>query len=296
MVELILLTVAAAVITSLLAGAAATLGFAVALWGYGPYYHDGAERSGARNWPEFRRKWARPFWATLRWCFDHRVAEADVPLAGRPLDAGERAIYGCHPHGVLALATALTFFPLESPAQQQPAQRTAVHALLLSVPVVRDLLLWFGCIDASRDVLAAALARGERVVLVPGGIDEMGAAFRDPDRARPRGFLRLAFELDVPVVPVVCPAEVDVCWTWRGEWPLVTALRRFTAGVVRYPCPTFCMPRLWPTRTRLHVLKARAPLRPADFRAGADAFAAAYWRTVDELYAEAAAARPPRRR
>lgn len=257
-------------------GLAAHAGFAAGLWLYGPYYYDRSERDGSRNWPEFRRRWGRPLWAGLQRLYRFRLAQ---PLPEPGPDAPV-LLYACHPHGLFALFVGLTFLPGRT---GRPGVRVAVHHNLMCVPVVRELLLWFGCIDASRDVVRAALQRGESVAVVPGGVYEMGAPVL-PRSARPAGFLRLAAELGVPVVPVVCPAEETVVWTWRGEWAAVTRLRRAMLRVLRYPFPTFFWLRVAPPPLVVHA--AQRALRPQDYPTF-EAFAEAYWHTLDRLLAQA---------
>jgi hypothetical protein len=107
------------------------------------------------------------------------------------------------------------------------------------------------------------------VALYPGGVREMGAPFRNPSTLP--GIVRLAFEYKVPLVPVYCHGEKDVCWTFEPEWPWLTPVRRFFNWLIRYPFPTFFYPRLWnwfTGRVHLTTVVGKA-LNPQDFESEA---------------------------
>jgi 1-acyl-sn-glycerol-3-phosphate acyltransferase len=80
------------------------------------------------------------------------------------------------------------------------------HDLLFKVPGVRAVLTPYGTIPASPEHLRRALARGAAVLVYPGGDRETYRATwhsADIDFAHRTGFVRLALQLGVPVVPVV---------------------------------------------------------------------------------------------
>lgn len=67
------------------------------------------------------------------------------------------------------------------------------------------------CRDASRDAVDQAVARGDRIGLVPGGISEMFEGYPKPSTHPDeeytiirQGFLRLAARHNVPVMPIFC--------------------------------------------------------------------------------------------
>lgn len=80
------------------------------------------------------------------------------------------------------------------------------HDLVFAVPGIRALLQPFGTVPASPDNMRAALAQGAALLVYPGGDHESyRASWRSAeiDFAHRQGFVRLALELGVPVVPVV---------------------------------------------------------------------------------------------
>ena len=80
------------------------------------------------------------------------------------------------------------------------------HDLVFKVPGPRALLQPYGTVPASPDNMRTALARGAALLVYPGGDQESyRASWRSAeiDFAHRKGFVRLALELDVPIVPVV---------------------------------------------------------------------------------------------
>lgn len=80
------------------------------------------------------------------------------------------------------------------------------HQALLRSPLVGSVLTRFGVLPASRSVAIEALRRGACVMVFPGGEVELHRPFYARDRIRFQGrtgFLSLAGEADVPLVPLV---------------------------------------------------------------------------------------------
>ena len=122
----------------------------------------------------------------------------------------DQSILAFVPHGVFPFAFA--FGALPDKAQTafgifQPVIATATNLF----PVVRTILKWLSCIDASRSSVDEALGQGRRIGIVPGGIAEMFEGYPKPN-TKPdeeyaivrKGFLRMALKHNVPVVPIYC--------------------------------------------------------------------------------------------
>ena len=80
------------------------------------------------------------------------------------------------------------------------------HDLVFKVPGIRATLQPYGTVPASPENMRAALARGAALLVYPGGDHESYRATwhsADIDFAHRMGFVRLALELDVPIVPIV---------------------------------------------------------------------------------------------
>lgn len=80
------------------------------------------------------------------------------------------------------------------------------HDLVFKVPGVRAVLTPYGTVPASPENMRRALARDAALLVYPGGDHETYRATwhsADIDFAHRTGFVRLALELGVPIVPVV---------------------------------------------------------------------------------------------
>jgi hypothetical protein len=134
-----------------------------------------------------------------------------------------------------------------------------VHSLLLAIPIVREFMLWMGAIDVSWQAISHQLTRTDavcHVAIIPEGVRGIGKPIGDSTRplhvppsvhlpswhSKQWGFLRRLFhmEIDIDIVPVICPREVSLCRIWTGEWSWITYVRKATANSkLRYPFPTF---------------------------------------------------------
>jgi 1-acyl-sn-glycerol-3-phosphate acyltransferase len=80
-----------------------------------------------------------------------------------------------------------------------------MHKTFIEAPIVGWFTRSFGAVYASRESAREAIARGEDVACFPGGDIDSSRPFyehRDVDFGERRGYVRLALETGVPIVPV----------------------------------------------------------------------------------------------
>jgi 2-acylglycerol O-acyltransferase 2 len=128
-------------------------------------------------------------------------------IAGTPL-ASE--ILAFIPHGIFPFAFgvgALTDWAQRIFGSFRPIVASAV----LKVPIFGDLVGMIHGLDASKTEVDRALAHGERVGVIPGGISEMFTGYPrsgcHPDEEYAivrKGFLRMALRHQKPVIPIFC--------------------------------------------------------------------------------------------
>ena len=70
-------------------------------------------------------------------------------------------------------------------------------SVLFRIPIVREMTLWFGAVDASKPTCELLLSKGSTLVVYPGGIDEVCAR---------RPFLALSL-----AVSLACSHPVQPC-------------------------------------------------------------------------------------
>jgi hypothetical protein len=94
--------------------------------------------------------------------------------------------------------------------------RTLTASVLFRVPLVREWSLWTSGIDARRSVAEQALDRGRTILVRPGGEAEQLRTTRGREIVylqRRKGFIRLAMQKQVPVVPTYVFGASDYHYT-----------------------------------------------------------------------------------
>jgi 1-acyl-sn-glycerol-3-phosphate acyltransferase len=101
--------------------------------------------------------------------------------------------------------------------------RTLGASVLFRLPLVREWTLWTGGIDARRSVAEQALDRGRTILVRPGGEAEQLRTTRGREIVylqHRKGFIRLAMQKQVPVVPTYVFGASDYHYTWGGMFAL----------------------------------------------------------------------------
>jgi len=110
------------------------------------------------------------------------------------------------PHGTGAEYRVLMAGLLDS-VLPNSAQRTRTLAasVLFRLPLLREICLWTSCVDARRSVAEKLLRRGRSILVIPGGEAEQIRTVCGREIVylnRRKGFLKIALQCNVPVVPV----------------------------------------------------------------------------------------------
>ena len=177
---------------------------------------------GARD-PEFIRAQLPGMWLLASLYFRAEVRGLDrVPETGPVLFVGNHSGGNMTPDTLVFMLAFNTYFALERPIY------ALAHALVTSWPLLGSFLKRWGVLTAGPDAAARALRSGGCVLVYPGG---------DVDAHRPwtarhevrfdgrKGFIRLAREAGVPIVPVVSAGGHDTFMTLTDGRRLAKALR-----------------------------------------------------------------------
>ena len=81
-----------------------------------------------------------------------------------------------------------------------------VHDLIIKIPLLKEVLPGMGCVRASHKSAADLLARGQKLVVFPGGDVEAWRPFKKRYQiifSGRKGFVRLALRQGTPIVPCV---------------------------------------------------------------------------------------------
>lgn len=186
-------------------------------------YLDGAEVNvkRCRAWPSFSRR----FWLFTFFRKFYRQ-EVHVPAGF----AEEQIILALHPHGAMAdYRVILDGQLLELLPSLRGSIRWLAASVLFRLPIVRELTLWTGCVDARRSVAESVLRDGLSIGVLPGGEQEqLRTRFgHDSVYLKKRfGFVKLALRFGVPLVPAYVFGCVDLYYTSTFLFALRAALVR----------------------------------------------------------------------
>jgi 1-acyl-sn-glycerol-3-phosphate acyltransferase len=166
--------------------------------------------------PDYIREWLPAFWLAASLYFRAEVRGLHkVPEEGGVLLVGNHSGGNLTPDSLVFSLAFNTYFGVERGFYQ------LAHNLVLSLPG----LSWMrkhGTIAANHENAHAALANGDALLVYPGGDYEVHRPSWESakvDFGGRKGFIRLALEEDVPIVPVVAiGGQETALFLSRGEW------------------------------------------------------------------------------
>lgn len=149
-----------------------------------------------------------------------------TPLADTQIHLGlDQVVFGFHPHGIFpgtvlwctktkAWRDAVDRSASWRAPEDTPRRRVTVHAatVVFRLPLIRELVMAIGGMDVCRGSIEEAVKLGYSPWIVPGGQAELVESLASPRGdlrivTRHIGFIRLAMQHQLPVVPVVCHGE-----------------------------------------------------------------------------------------
>lgn len=281
-----LISLAAILSTSL----AFVTGFLLALV-YSSYsYTDGSENTRERYSPRLQSlvsciliPFSRHYLSySIQYRSESNTKEANRELKKKvknylDVNTNEVAIIAASPHGLIASATA---FLIVAPYKKYWNQAVlCVHKHLFKIPFLRDFFLALGLMNVTRDNMRYLL-RSDRPVsicIVPGGCREMVIDKDNPIQTKHKGFLDEAFNLQIPVIPVLHFGQEDVFPSYSCPW--LDKLRLICLDWFGYPFPCFF---IGPFSRKLTSVVLE-PIYPRDHESLQD-FIDTYYKTVKEKH------------
>ena len=182
------------------------------------------------------------FWSTH---FDYFPMTVTPWAPDARLDAeATQYVFGVHPHGIHcwplnAFALLGSPFDRRFPGLVGARLSGLAATVIFQIPVVRELFLSLGYLDAGRATADKALARGRSLYVCTGGEEESMRSARGVDvvvLARRKGFVRLAVKHGVDVLPMFCFGELEAVGAVR---PLPRGLSDFLRRKLRVSTTLF---------------------------------------------------------
>jgi len=198
--------------------------------------------------PHLSQGWPNK-WFLYGWLCDYILCYHDATCIreGPKPDPSGRYLFAMYPHGVYGVCRAFSGGVRNWRALYPGIfARWGSFGAAFWLPGIREFSLFAGCLDASKPILEKAIRRGENVILLPGGIDEMNLTDGSSKETRlvmldRKGFAKLAIENGLDIVPGFCFGEKYIHKTVRLPAFIRAALRplRLSGTILRGRGPTF---------------------------------------------------------
>ena len=163
------------------------------------------------------------------WDAIRRGANGKIIIDGKnPLKKNESYIFAFHPHGYFPLTIGWIIASKELQHYIDKNDNkgylarfiTLVSALCFNVPIIRELVISFGCMEATKDIFSELLVKGYNLFLCPGGINEVlkteekKAKDRNANNlyisTKHKGFIKQALINNTSIIPVLSFGEQEL--------------------------------------------------------------------------------------
>lgn len=195
----------------------------VLLCAYLPSYLDGSEHTGERYWDWFCK---HPVW---RWLMKGKCS---IEYEER-LDKAKQYMIGSHPHGVMSyhhmmyMCDGAKFHEEGIPGSRR---RDVGAPVIFKIPIYREMCLWLGAVSSQKQNCRRVLREGLTLISIVGGMDEQIRCHRGEHIIyvnKRKGFIKLAIEAGVPIVPAYCFGENNQHHTSKALFGLRRAILKY---------------------------------------------------------------------
>ena len=278
--ELVIMSIIGSLFFASFIGATVVLSFLFGIF-YSTYYYDGSERDGRRHWSRLKHLLARLSFPLQKYYFSYEVIYHGEGLEQLVNDyqRKETALFvGC-PHGLIAISS-LFITALCQQKSHWDEVTPCIHRHVFAIPFLRDLALWLGAIDVSKENIIQRL-KTHSIYLASGGCREMIIDVEnDGIQQKHKGFLRLAYQEKKLIFPIIHRGQEKVFPSYTCRW--LDKARHIILDMTGYPFPSFFIGPL-PSKLTSHIF---APHNPSHYTTE-DEFIDAYYKKLISLREQA---------
>ena len=174
------------------------------------------------SWRRFSEKLFFPA-EIMRRYLELSFAKLPKELVNAEAEENARFVFCAFPHGCNSDFRALMDGILGEVLPnliQRDSVRSLAASILFKIPILREICLWTGCIDASRKYAEMALDQQKSLLILPGGEAEQIMTTYGREKvylSRRKGFVKLAMRKGVPVVPIYVFGVSDSYYTFHDN-------------------------------------------------------------------------------
>jgi len=207
--------------------------------GYAPSYFSGAEYDGSAYWDWFARL---KVWNSILQSFPARLEFEDK----QAIDKQTQYLFCSHPHGPISfhhsmyLTNGVGFHEISSGLKR----RDLGADVIFRIPIYREWALWVGLVHSGATTVRRMLSQGKSLGILVGGMDEQLIGTYGEHHVfikERKGFVKIAMEYGVPLVPIYCFGETEL-YSTSG---FALGLRKFLLKRFRMPIPLSWGSKWW---------------------------------------------------
>ena len=169
-----------------------------------PLLNNPAEYNYGNPWRKFSEDF--PLFHTMRSYLQLNFGQLPKELLEAEKKVDAQFIFAVFPHGCSSEFRILIEGMMQNVLPNVYHKlRTLTASVLFKIPIVREIALWTGCVNANRKTAELNLDRGNSLLVLPGGMNEQLMTESGKEKVylkKRKGFIKLAMRKRVQVVPM----------------------------------------------------------------------------------------------
>jgi len=185
----------------------------------GGFWNSGKKPEQPGSWRRFSEEFFFPA-TIIRRYLELSFTKPPPEFVKAEAEENSRFVFAAFPHGCnceFRIASTGVLGEIVPNLVKRDAVRALAASILFKIPIVREVSLWTGCIDASRKCAEKALSQQKSLLICPGGEAEQIMTTYGREKvylSNRKGFIKLAMRTGVPVVPIYVFGSSDSYYTY----------------------------------------------------------------------------------